>query len=135
VGLCRLIRGETLKLRESDYVMAARALGASHPRIIVMHILPNLIHIVIIVFTLGFSGIVMSEAVLTYLGVGVEADTISWGMMISNARMELSRSPTVWWQFTGAAGALFILVLAFNVFGDALRDALDPRLRTGARVE
>ena len=129
VGLCRLIRGETLKLRESDYVLAARALGASHFRILFLHILPNLFHIVIITFTLGFSGIVMSEAVLTYIGVGVEADTISWGMMISNAKMELSRDPSVWWQFASSAGALFVLVLAFNVFGDALRDVLDPRLR------
>ncbi|MCD6415366.1 MAG: ABC transporter permease [Planctomycetes bacterium] len=135
VGLCRLIRGETLKLRESDYVLAARALGAGHARIIFVHILPNLFHIVIIVFTLGFSGIIMSEAVLTYLGVGVKAGTISWGMMISQAKMELSRSPSVWWQFAAAAAALFILVLAFNVFGDALRDALDPKLRVGGRTE
>ncbi len=131
VGLCRLIRGETLKLREADYVLAARAVGASHFRIIFLHILPNLFHLVVITFTLGFSGIIMSEAVLTYIGVGVEADTVSWGMMISNAKMELSRDPSVWWQFTSSAAALFILVLAFNVFGDALRDALDPRLRAG----
>jgi peptide/nickel transport system permease protein len=135
VGLCRLIRGETLKLRESDYVLAARAVGAGHARIILRHILPNLFHVVIIVFTLGFSGIVMSEIVLTYLGVGVGATTVSWGMMISSAKMELSRAPTVWWQLTSAAVALFILVLAFNVFGDALRDALDPRLRTGGGTE
>ncbi len=133
VGLCRLIRGETLKLRESDYVLAARAVGAGSFRIIFLHILPNLFHIVIIVFTLGFSGIVMSEAVLTYIGVGVDPQTISWGMMISNARMELARFPSVWWQFAGSAAALFLLVLCFNVFGDALRDALDPRLRTGAQ--
>jgi len=131
VGLCRLIRGETLKLRESEYVLSARALGASRTRIILRHIVPNVMHIVIITFTLGFSGIVMSEAVLTYLGVGVEPNRISWGQMIASAKMELSREPSVWWQFAAAAGALFVLVLAFNVFGDALRDAMDPRLRTG----
>ena len=131
VGLCRLIRGETLKLRESEYVLAARALGASHGRIILRHIVPNVMHIVIITFSLGFSGIVMSEAVLTYLGVGVEPNRISWGQMISSAKMELSREPSVWWQFSAAAAALFLLVLAFNVFGDALRDAMDPRLRVG----
>jgi peptide/nickel transport system permease protein len=129
VGLCRLIRGETLKLRESDYVLAARAVGAGNARIILRHIVPNLFHIVIITFTLGFSGIILSEAVLSYIGIGVEATTISWGTMISEARMELSRDPSVWWHLTGGAGALLLLVLAFNVFGDAVRDALDPRLR------
>jgi ABC-type dipeptide/oligopeptide/nickel transport system permease subunit len=131
VGLCRLIRGEAFKLRESEYVLAARALGASHRRIILRHIVPNVMHIVIIIFSLGFSGVVLSEAVLTYLGLGVEAGRISWGQMISTAKMELSREPSVWWQFTSAAGALFLLVLAFNIFGDALRDAMDPRLRVG----
>lgn len=130
VGLCRLIRGETLKLREADYVLAARAVGASAPRIILRHIVPNLFHIVIITFTLGFSGIVMSEAVLSYIGIGVEATTISWGTMIADARMEVSRDPSVWWHLAGGAGALFLLVLVMNVFGDALRDALDPKLRT-----
>jgi peptide/nickel transport system permease protein len=129
VGLCRLIRGETLKLREADYVLAARAVGAGRARIIFRHILPNLFHIVIISFTLGFSGIVLSEAVLSYIGIGVEATTISWGTMISEARMELSREPSIWWHLAGGAGALFVLVLALNVFGDALRDALDPKLR------
>jgi ABC-type dipeptide/oligopeptide/nickel transport system permease subunit len=131
VGLCRLVRGETLKVREADYVLAARAVGAGHARIILRHILPNLFHIALITFTLGFSGIVMSEAVLTYLGLGVSADTISWGMMISTAKMELARHPIVYWQFVSSAAALFLLVLAFNVFGDAVRDALDPRLRSG----
>ncbi len=135
VGLCRLIRGETLKLRESEYVLAARAVGAGHARIIFRHILPNLFHIVIITFTLGFSGIILSEAVLSYLGIGVEPDVFSWGTMISEAKMEVSRSPSVWWQLTAAAGALSALVLALNVFGDALRDALDPRLRTGAAAK
>jgi len=129
VGLCRLIRGQTLQLRESEYALAARALGASHARVMFMHLLPNLMHIVIITFTLGFGGVIMSEAVLSYLGIGVQPSTISWGMMINDAKMELSRDPSVWWQLTGAAGALFILVLALNVFGDALRDALDPKLR------
>ncbi len=130
VGLCRLIRGETLKLREADYVLAARAIGARHSRVLLRHVLPNLFHIVIITFTLGFSGIVLSEALLTYLGVGVEVERTSWGRMISHAKMELTREPVVWWQFVSAAVALFLLVLAFNVLGDALRDALDPRLRS-----
>lgn len=130
VGLCRLIRGETLKRREAEYVLAARAVGASHLRIVFRHVLPNLFHIVIITFTLGFSRIIMSEAVLSYIGIGVKPSTVSWGAMISHAKMELARDPSVWWHLTGAAGALFVLVLAFNIFGDALRDALDPKLRT-----
>ncbi len=130
VGLCRLVRGETLKRRESEYVLAARAVGAGRGRIIFRHIMPNLFHIVIITFTLGFSGTVMAEAVLSYIGVGVRPSTVSWGAMISNAKMELARDPSVWWHMAGAAGALFLLVLTFNVFGDALRDALDPKLRT-----
>jgi peptide/nickel transport system permease protein len=129
VGLCRLIRGQTLSLREQEYVLAARAVGAGHSRIIFRHIVPNLFHIVIITFTLSFGGIVMSEAILSYLGLGVEVDTVSWGRMIQGARMEFSRQPTVWWPLTSAASALFLLVLAFHILGDALRDALDPRLK------
>jgi peptide/nickel transport system permease protein len=129
VGLCRLIRGQTLSVREQEYVLAARALGAGHSRIILRHIMPNLFHIVIITFTLAFGGIVMSEAVLSYLGLGVGTETASWGRIIQGARMELSRTPSVWWPLSSAAGALLVLVLAFNIFGDALRDALDPRLK------
>lgn len=130
VGLCRLIRGQTLMLREAEYVLAARAVGAGSARILVRHIVPNLFHIVIISFTLGFGGIVMSEAVLTYIGLGVSADRISWGQMIEESRMELSRDPSVWWPLAAAGAALMILVLAFNIFGDRLRDALDPKLKT-----
>ena len=83
----------------------------------------------IISFTLGFGGIVLSEAVLSYIGLGVEADVVSWGQMISEARMELARTPSVWWHMAAGAFALFVLVVALNVFGDALRDALDPKLK------
>ncbi len=116
-------------LRESEYVLAARAVGASHARIIWRHLLPNLTHIIIITFTLGFGGIVMSETILSYIGMGVGDNSVSWGTMIQQSRMELSREPGVWWPLVGAAGALMILVLAFNIFGDALRDALDPKLK------
>jgi peptide/nickel transport system permease protein len=129
VSLCRLIRGQTFLLRESEYVLAARAVGASHARIIWRHILPNLTHIIIITFTLGFGGIVMAEAILSYIGMGVGDTAVSWGTMIQQSRMELPRDPSVWWLLTSAAVALMILVLAFNIFGDALRDALDPKLR------
>jgi len=130
VGLCRLIRGETLKHRDRDYVRAARALGVGPFRIMFKHILPNLLPTVIISVTLGFSVLVLYETILSYLGIGVEAGTGSWGNMIDAARMELARDPIIWWNLAGATTALFLLVLAFNMFGDALRDAIDPRLRT-----
>jgi len=130
VGLCRLARGETLKHRDRDYVRAARALGLSHGRILLRHVLPNLLPLVIITTTLGFSGLVLYEAILSYLGLGVDG-LGSWGNMIDSARLELAREPVVWWNLASASTALFVLVLAFNLFGDALRDAVDPRLRTG----
>jgi peptide/nickel transport system permease protein len=124
VGFCRITRGETLKLRELDYVQAARALGVSEARIIVRHILPNLMHLVIITFVLMFSGLVLSEAILSWLGIGVDG---SWGQMIVQARDELSREPVIWWNIGAAGAALFGLLLAVNFVGDALRDILDPR--------
>ncbi len=124
VGLCRVTRGETLKLRELDYVQAARALGVSEPRILVRHILPNLMHLVIITFVLMFSGLVLSEAILSWLGIGVDG---SWGQMIDQARDELSRDPLIWWNVFAAGSALFGLLLAVNFVGDALRDILAPR--------
>jgi peptide/nickel transport system permease protein len=129
VGLCRLSRGETLKHRDREYVRAARALGLSHRQILTRHILPNLFPLVIITATLGFSGLVLSEAILSYLGIGVEGIG-SWGNMIDAARIELAREPIIWWNLASASTALFILVLAFNIFGDAIRDAIDPRLRS-----
>ena len=130
VGLCRLVRGETLKHRDREYVRAARALGVSNARIMIRHILPNLLPIVIISAVLGFSGLVLSETILTYLGVGVPPEMGSWGNMIDAARLELAREPAIWWQLTSASNALFLLVLSCNILGDALRDAVDPRLRS-----
>ena len=124
VGLCRLVRGETLKLRELDYVMAARALGVSEARIVFRHLLPNLMHLVVITFVLLFSGLVLSEAVLSWLGIGIDG---SWGQMIDQARDELSRDPPITWNLFSASTALFLLILAVNRVGDAVRDVLDPR--------
>jgi peptide/nickel transport system permease protein len=129
VGLCRLIRGETLKVKNMEYIEAARALGAGDLRLLFRHILPNVLYLVIIEMTLDFSSLVMSETVLTYIGIGVEPGTGSWGRMIMMADRELPNG--IWWNLTGASVCLFILVLAFNLFADALRDALDPRLRRG----
>lgn len=124
VGFARLARGETLKLRELDYVAAARALGVGHARILTRHILPNLMHLVLITFVLMFSGLVLAEATLAWLGIGVNG---SWGQMIAQAKDELSRDPVVLWNVSSAGVAIFGLLLAVNRVGDALRDVLDPR--------
>lgn len=127
--LCRLLRGETLKIRELDYVKAARALGVKHSRIIMTHILSNILHIIIITIVLDFSSLVLAEAILSYVGVGVDPTTISWGNMINSARLELAREPVVWWPLTSAFVFMFGLVFAANVFADKVRDAFDPRLK------
>jgi len=126
-GLCRLLRGETLKLRELEYVQAARALGVSGARILWRHILPNVMHIVMIAIVMDFSGLVLAEAVLSYVGIGVDPNTISFGTMINTARMELAREPMVWWSLAAAFVFMFVLVLAANLFADVVRDAFDPR--------
>jgi peptide/nickel transport system permease protein len=130
-GLCRLLRGETLKLREQEFVQAARAFGVSDRRIIVRHLLPNVMHIVLIAVVMDFSSLVLAEAVLSYVGVGVDPSMISFGTMINNARLEMAREPMVWWSLAAAFVFMFVLVLAANLFSDAVRDAFDPRVRTG----
>jgi peptide/nickel transport system permease protein len=129
-GLARLLRGESLKLREADYVQSAVALGVGHLTIIGRHILPNVLHIVLITVVLDFSGLVLAEAVLSYVSIGVDPTMNSWGNMINSARLELARDPMVWWSLAAAFLFMFTLVLAANLFADAVRDAFDPRLRT-----
>ena len=131
-GLCRLLRGETLKLRELEYIQAAQAFGVSDLRIIARHVLPNLMHIVIIALVMDFSSLVLAEAVLSYVGIGVDPTMISFGTMINNARMELAREPMVWWSLAAAFVFMFTLVLAANLLADAVRDAFDPRLAGSA---
>ncbi len=127
VGLCRLIRGEVIKHKKRTYVQAATALGLNWSRILFCHILPNLLHVIIVTFTLRFPAAVSTEIFMSFLGLGVVSEP-SWGVMINNARMRLWQG--VWWEMTFVTLAIFGLVLAFNLLGDALRDALDPRLRT-----
>jgi peptide/nickel transport system permease protein len=129
-GLCRLLRGESLKLREADYVQSAKALGVRHSTIIARHILPNVLHIVMITVVLDFSGLVLAEAVLSYVNIGVDPTMNSWGNMINSARLELAREPIVWWSLAAAFVFMFTLVLAANLFADVVRDAFDPRLRS-----
>ncbi len=128
-GLCRLLRGEALKLRELEFVQAARAFGVSHWRILLRHLLPNVMPIVLIALVMDFSGLVLAEAVLSYVGVGVDPSTVSFGTMINAARLEMAREPMVWWALAAAFGFMLTLVLSANLFADAVRDAFDPRLR------
>jgi peptide/nickel transport system permease protein len=130
-SLCRLIRAETLKISQLGYVQAAHAFGVSHSRILARHIVPNVAHIILITFVLDFSSLVLAEAVLSYIGVGIDPSMASWGNMINGARSELSREPVVWWTLSGAFFFMFVLVLAANLFSDLVRDAFDPRTGTG----
>jgi peptide/nickel transport system permease protein len=126
-GLCRLLRAETLKLREMEYVQAAQALGVKQGAILLRHILPNVMHIVLISVVLDFSSLVLAEAVLSYINIGVDPTTYSWGNMINGARLEMAREPIVWWSLSAAFVFMFALVLAANLFADVVQDAFDPR--------
>ncbi|MCU0775395.1 MAG: ABC transporter permease, partial [Ideonella sp.] len=128
-GLCRLVRAETLKLRELEYVQAATAFGVGHARILVRHLLPNVMHLVLITTVLDFSALVLYEAVLSYVGVGVDPTMNSFGGMINLARSEMSRDPVVWWSFAAAFIVMVALVLAANLFADGVQQAFDPRAR------
>ncbi len=126
-GLCRLLRAETLKISQVEYVTAAKAFGVGKFSIIKKHIIPNLMHIILISIVLDFSGLVLTEAVLSYVGVGVDPTMHSWGNMINQARLEMAREPMVWWSLFSAFVFMFILVLAANLFSDRIQTVLDPR--------
>lgn len=128
-GLARLLRGEVLKMREQDYILAAKASGVSPVSLLFRHLMPNLMHLILIATVMEFSGLVLAEAVLSYVGVGVDPTTFSFGTMINAARLELSREPLVWWSLMAAFLFMLVLVLAANLFADAVRDAFDPRAR------
>jgi peptide/nickel transport system permease protein len=124
VGFCRITRGETFKLRELDFIHAARLMGLSEFKIVLRHVLPNLMHLVLITFVLLFSGLVITESILSWLLIGADG---SWGQMIAQAKDELAREPIVWWNVTGAFIAMFGLLLVMNLISDTVRDVLDPR--------
>ena len=126
IGTCRLVRAEVMKIRELDYILAAKACGRGGFAILLRHIIPNVLHIGIINFSLGFVGAIFAEVGLSYLNLGVQ-DLPSWGKMINSARMDLVVGR--WWELAAAVVATFIIVLVWSIFGDRLRDALDPRLR------
>lgn len=124
VGLCRLIRGEVMKHKNMEYVLASRLLGASDFRLIFRHILPNVFHLAIISASLTTLTAIKFEVILTFLGVGIQ-DGASWGTMVSDAAGELVNR--IWWPLFGVTIAMFLILYALNIVGDALRDALDPK--------
>lgn len=126
-GLARLLRAETMKVSAMDFVTAAKAFGVSPARIMARHVFPNVAHIVLIVAVLDFSGIVLYEAVLSYVGVGVDPVTESFGSMINAASSEMSRSPVIWWNLAASFVFMVTLVLSANLFASGVRDAFDPR--------
>jgi ABC-type dipeptide/oligopeptide/nickel transport system permease subunit len=125
-GMARLVRGQVLSLKERDFVQAARAIGASDFHIVIRHILPNTLSPIIVSLTVGVAGIIMAEATLSFLGIGIQPPYPSWGSMISDAKSYLRQQP---WLVFAPAGALSLTVLAFNFLGDGLRDALDPKMK------
>lgn len=127
-GLCRLLRAETFKLREMEYIQAAKTMGLTRIKILSRHVMPNFMHIVIISVALDFSSLVLAEAVLSYINIGVDPTMNSWGNMINQARLEMARDPVVWWSLSAAFVFMFVLVLFANLFADVVRDALDPRV-------
>ena len=126
-GLCRLLRAETLKVSQIEYVTAAKAFGLSPLKIIARHIYPNLAHLILIALVLDFSGLVLAEAVLSYVGVGVDPTMPSWGNMINQARLEMAREPMVWWSLMSAFCFMFVLVLSANLFADRVQWVLNPK--------
>lgn len=127
-SLCRLLRAETLKLRELDYVRAASAFGVRSYMILLRHVLPNLTHLIIISLVIDFSGLVLAESILSYVGVGVDPNMESWGNMINGARLELARVPVIWWPLFAAFLSMSVLVLFANLFADAVREVMNPGL-------
>ncbi len=125
VGIMRLARAEMLRHRARDYVMAARAFGADDLHIVFRDVLPNVLHVVIVVASLVLIAAVKGEVILTYLGLGVQ-DGASWGLLISGAAQDLAND--IWWPLFGTVVAMFLLIYSLSVVGDALRDALDPKL-------
>ena len=126
IQYCRVARGQTLSLRTRDFVSAARSLGASNSRIILHHILPNLVQVSLVIGTFAMASAIISEASLSFLGLGVPPEIPTWGTMLADGRIYIS---TAWWLALFPGLSIFVTVLGINLLGDALRDILDPRLK------
>lgn len=122
----RVIRGETFTINGNDYVLAARVLGASQPRVVLRHIAPNVLPLALVIGTLDVGALIILESTLSFVGLGIQPPTASWGKDLSDARQYIQLA---WWTTTFAGLAILLVVLSMNTLGDALRDILDPRLR------
>lgn len=131
IPYCRVARANTLTLKEREFVMAARSLGAGHTRIVAKHIMPNLMQSALIIGTFAMATAILAEAALSFLGLGVPPTIPTWGAMLSDARSYISTS---WWMSLFPGLCIFLTVLAINLLGDALRDNLDPRLRRSGKA-
>ena len=129
LSMARIVRGQVLALKEQQFVLAARALGQSHIRILLRHLLPNLIGVVIVYLTLTIPAVILDESFLSFLGLGISDPQASWGSLLSDGKNAINPVRSYWWLLVFPAAAMSLTLLALNFLGDALRDALDPRAR------
>ena len=129
LSMARIVRGQVLALKEQQFVLAARALGQSHARILVRHLLPNLVGVVVVYLTLTIPAVILDESFLSFLGLGVNDPQASWGSLLSDGKNVINPVMSFWWLLVFPAAAMSITLLSLNFIGDALRDALDPRAR------
>jgi oligopeptide transport system permease protein len=127
--MARIVRGQVLSLKAQQFVLAARALGQSHVRIIIRHLLPNLVGIVVIYLTLTIPAVILDESFLSFLGLGIQAPQASWGTLLNDGAQAINPVKSYWWLLFFPALVMSVTLLALNFLGDALRDALDPRAR------
>ncbi len=129
LSMARIVRGQVLALKEQQFVLAARALGQSHVRILLRHLLPNLIGVVVVYLTLTIPAVVLDESFLSFLGLGISDPQASWGSLLSDGKNAINPVRSYWWLLVFPAAAMSLTLLSLNFLGDALRDALDPRAR------
>ena len=129
LAMARIVRGQVLALKEQQFVLAARALGQSHTRILLRHLLPNLIGVIVVYLTLTIPAVILDESFLSFLGLGINDPQASWGSLLSDGKNVINPIRSYWWLLLFPAAAMSVTLLALNFLGDALRDALDPRAR------
>ncbi|MEO6741685.1 MAG: ABC transporter permease, partial [Chthoniobacteraceae bacterium] len=129
LAMARIVRGQVLALKEQQFVLAARALGQSHARILVRHLLPNLIGVIVVYLTLTIPAVILDESFLSFLGLGINDPQASWGSLLSDGKNVINPIHSYWWLLLFPAAAMSLTLVALNFLGDAIRDALDPRAR------
>jgi peptide/nickel transport system permease protein/oligopeptide transport system permease protein len=127
--MARIVRGQVLALKEQQFVLAARALGQGHARILIRHLLPNLLGVIVVYLTLTIPAVILDESFLSFLGLGINDPQASWGSLLSDGKNVINPVRSYWWLLLFPAAAMSVTLLALNFLGDAIRDALDPRAR------